>query len=109
MDGHCGDISLALYRTDESGSPVFRVHTYSRHEEAVGRPAGVAAVMADLGDVEAEGALVHFGCGEAHERACRRLFLEACKVESRQVGVEPHAVDHLRQEVEGADDLVLEL
>ena len=81
MDRHFHDISLALYRQDQDGQPVFLVHTYSQIDGATERVAAVARAMAALGGVEADGARVRFPCGNSHALACRRLFLEACKAD----------------------------
>jgi hypothetical protein len=86
MDPHCHDITLSLYATgDGSGGPAFRVHTYSRRSGSAERVAFVTAAMKVLGDMEdvpGGSQLVRFRCGAEHRLACRRLFLEACKLAS---------------------------
>lgn len=84
MDPHFHDITIALYeqRGDDGGRD-FRVHTYSGREGAAARIASVVEAMKVLGGMETAPAgpnLVHFACGGGHHAACRRLFLEACKV-----------------------------
>ncbi len=81
MDRYCHDISIALYRQEHGGKPVFFVNTYSQVDGAAERVVVVARAMASLGGVEVDGLQVRFPCGRSHERACRRLFLEACKVD----------------------------
>ncbi len=81
MDRHFHDISLALYRQDHDGQPVFLVHTYSHIEGADERVEAVVRAMAVLGDVEIDGPRLRFTCGSSHNLACRRLFLEACKAD----------------------------
>jgi len=80
MDPHFEDISIALYRHDSGGQPVFLVHTYNQREGAAQRVSTVVQRMRELGGVAADVRGVYFSCGGAHERACRRLFLEACKI-----------------------------
>lgn len=82
MDGHCHDISIALYRQERADGPAGLVHTYSSNAGAAGRIAFVAAAMATLGGLEIDGDLVRFPCGTWHAAAARRLFVEACKLES---------------------------
>ena len=84
MDPHCHDITLALYETG-GAAPVFRVHSYSMRSGAAERVAFVTEAMKVLGDMESvpgASALVRFRCGAEHKLACRRLFLEACKLAS---------------------------
>ena len=83
MDSHFHDISLALYRQTHDGRPELLVHTYSRIAAAQQRVELVAGAMAILGGMEpVEGAAprVRFHCGHLHNRACKRVFLEACKL-----------------------------
>ena len=83
MDSHCGEISVALYRREESGGPEFLVHTYSSRDGADERVRFISAGMKTLGNVEDSAAnpgCLRFPCGSGHELACRRLFLEVCKL-----------------------------
>ncbi len=84
MDPHFNDISIGLYRqgaNNGNNTPVFLVHTYSRISGAAERIEAVVAAMQVLGGMlkNADG-LLHFPCNSAHEMACRRVFLEACKL-----------------------------
>ena len=84
MDPHFNDISIGLYRQNTNhgnNAPVFLVHTYSHISGAAERIEAVAAAMQVLGGMlkNADG-LLHFPCNSAHEAACRRVFLEACKL-----------------------------
>ena len=83
MDLHCEEISIALYRQEESGGPEFLVHTYSGREGASERVRFISAAMKVMGNVEdspANPGCLRFPCGRGHDLACRRLFLEACKL-----------------------------
>ena len=84
MDPHCHDITIALYETGGDGQPpAFRVHSYSDRAGARERVAFVTAamkVLGDMDDVSAGSGLLRFRCGAEHRLACRRLFLEACKL-----------------------------
>lgn len=79
MDSHFHEISIALYRRTDGPAPAFLVHTYASRDGAAERMAAIARAMAVLGGVESDGLEVRFSCGQGHERACRRLFLESCK------------------------------
>ncbi len=88
MDLYFHDITVGLYRQPIADASAgddffgFRVHTYSQREGASERIAGIVAAMMRLGGLckTAEG-LLYFRCKHAHEAACRRVFLEACKLE----------------------------
>lgn len=86
MDGHFHDITVALYRqSGRDGAPVYRVHTYSSRDGAGARVAQIALAMRAMGGLEADAGApprLRFPCGDAHEVAVRRLFLEACKVDA---------------------------
>ncbi|MDP6352845.1 MAG: hypothetical protein QF926_15165 [Alphaproteobacteria bacterium] len=85
MDGRFHDISIALYECrDRADRPAYRVHTYSGHDGADARIAWLTGAMGVLGGVEATGDdphLLRFPCGARHGRACKQLFLEACKLD----------------------------
>ncbi len=89
MDSHFQDISIALYCQQQDKGPAFQVYTYSQHEGAQDRIAAVVNAMQILGGMEltADG-LLHFPCWDEHELACKRVFLEACKLASN-ADVEP--------------------
>ncbi len=83
MDPHFHEITIGLYRQERDGGPVYRVHTYSGRTGSDERIAFVADAMTVLGGMErAPDGLLRFPCGEPHELACRRIFLEACKLAS---------------------------
>ena len=80
---HFHDISIGLYkRTNGRGNTEFQVHSYSSQEGVDNCLRHVAASMILLGGMEdADGSFtVGFGCGGSHVKACRRVFIEACKV-----------------------------
>ncbi|MDE3000833.1 MAG: hypothetical protein OXU79_17295 [Gemmatimonadota bacterium] len=83
MDPHFHEITIGLYRKEQDGTPVHRVHTYSAKAGADQRIAFVSNAMVALGGMtQTPDGLLRFPCGEAHEPACRRVFLEACKLAS---------------------------
>ena len=82
MDPHFYDITIALYRQQRDEGPAFLVHTYSRLEGAKGRIESVIRGMEILGGMElTPDGLLHFPCWSEHELACKRVFLEACKLD----------------------------
>ena len=81
MDPHFHDITIALYQQGQDESPLFLVHTYSRMEGAQGRIQFAIETMTHLGNlVEDTNRLLRFPCEAAHQLACRRAFLESCKL-----------------------------
>jgi len=87
MDPHFHNISIALYRQEISDGPFFLVHSYSNREGARQRVEFVARAMSLLGGLEAvpgETRRLRFPCRAEHPFACRRVFLEACKVDPTQ-------------------------
>ena len=81
IDPHFNDITIALYLQQQGERAVFRVHTYSRIEGAATRIRDVVQSMKILGGMqETADGMLYFPCGERHEAACRRVFLEACKL-----------------------------
>ena len=83
MDPHFHDISISLYQRPSAGSgPEFLVHSYTGRDGAAERIGFVARAMRTLGGMEAaaEPHAVRFPCGAEHGRACKRVFIEACKV-----------------------------
>ena len=89
LDPHFHDITIGLYRqhiadvTTGTEFPAFLVHTYSHITGATERIQEVVQAMQILGGMQttAEG-LLYFPCKDTHEFACRRVFLEACKLTS---------------------------
>lgn len=83
MDPHFHEITIGLYLQEHNGAPVYRVHTYSGKSGAEQRIAFVSNAMAVLGGMrQTTDGLLRFPCGDAHLLACRRVFLEACKLAS---------------------------
>ena len=88
IDPHFHDITIGLYRqhtvdaTTGQQSPVFWVHTYSRISGAAERIENVRQAMQKLGGMlKTSDGLLYFPCNSGHEAACRRVFLEACKLD----------------------------
>ena len=95
IDPHFHDITIGLYRqqtvdaTTGKDSPVFLVHTYSRISGVAERIENVRQAMQTLGGMlRTPDGLLYFPCNSAHEAACRRVFLEACKLTSN-TAIEP--------------------
>ena len=87
IDPHFHDITIGLYRQQAvdaatgQQSPVFSVHTYSRISGAVERIENIRQAMQTLGGMlKTPDGLLYFPCKDGHEAACRRVFLEACKL-----------------------------
>jgi hypothetical protein len=81
MDPHFHDITIALYQQGQDESPLLLVYTYSQMEGVQGRIQFVVEGMTHLGNmVEDTNRLLRFPCGAAHQLACRRAFLESCKL-----------------------------
>ena len=81
MDPHFHDITIALYQQGQDESPLFLVHTYSQMEGVQGRIQFAIETMTHLGNlVEDTNRLLRFPCEAAHQLACRRAFLESCKL-----------------------------
>jgi len=82
MDPHFHNISIALHTQELGHGPVYLVHTYSQKEGTEARIAFLVKTMKTIGGLESsEEGLLNFPCGDAHEQAIKRIFLEACKVE----------------------------
>lgn len=83
MDPQFHDITIALYRQETDKGPVFLVHTYSQREKVSQRIASVVQAMHILGGmVLTRDGRLRFPCWAAHELACKRIFLEACKLDA---------------------------
>ena len=84
MDPHFHDVTIGLYRRpSRAGEPEFLVHTYAGRDGAAQRIGFVAQAMRTLGGMEIAAGphAIRFPCGAEHGRACRRVFLEACKAQ----------------------------
>jgi hypothetical protein len=91
MDPYYENISISLYRRELETGPAYLVHTYSGKAGAENRISSAVGAMQTLGSMvlTPEG-LLRFPCGDGHELACRRLFLEACKMDpAQEVDVKP--------------------
>ena len=87
IDPHFHDITIGLYQqcsvdtTTGKETPLFLVHTYSHVAGATDRIEEVRQAMQVLGGMlKTAAGLLYFPCGRAHPAACRRVFLEACKL-----------------------------
>ena len=101
IDPHFHDITIGLYcqqsvdATTGKGSPVFLVHTYSHISGAAERIESIRQAMQTLGGMlRTPDGLLYFPCNNVHEAACRRVFLEACKLTSN-TPVEPRPLNIL--------------
>ena len=82
MDRFCEDITIALYVVGDRRSAT--IHSYSTRSAVPARLAWLATAMQILGGMQpggTDGRTVLFACGEWHELAARRVFLESCKVD----------------------------
>lgn len=81
IDTHFKDITIALYREEQVNRIIFHVHTYSRIEGAEKRIQNVVQSMKTFGGMQTTPEeFPYFPCGDKHEAACRRVFLESCKL-----------------------------
>lgn len=87
MDPHFHDITIALYRQDQTGHPKYLVYSYSNLAGCPERIASIRSAMATLGQLEQDGDLLRFACGSAHQAAVRRTFLETAKLASGSANV----------------------
>lgn len=79
MNRHCADITVALYAAEDDLAGV--VHSYSGTHGVAARLAWIDAAIREIGGMEGLGTTIAFPRGAWHERAARRLFLEACKLD----------------------------
>ena len=88
MDAHFRDITVALHRAVEAdGGPAYDVNSYSTRDGARDRLTAIVAAMQEVAGMEAapdSPLRVRFACGEAHEQATKRAFIEACKLDPGQ-------------------------
>ena len=89
IDPHFHDITIGLYcqhiadAVTGTDFPAFLVHTYSQMTGAPERIEEIAQAMQILGGMlKTPEGLLYFPCKDPHEFACRRVFLEACKLAS---------------------------
>lgn len=95
MDPHCQDITIGLYCQEQTEGTAFLVHTYSRLDAARDRINFVIDAMCALGGMKlTSDGMLHFPCWQVHEMACKRIFLESCKLPSSTL-VEPRRTNIL--------------
>ena len=84
IDSHFHEITVALYEDEGPDGPEFRVHSYSGKTGTDERIEFIREAMTVLGGMErvGDGQALRFPCGAQHLRACKRVFLEACKLTS---------------------------
>ena len=81
MDRWLDEITIALYRVGDTAA---LVHSYSGRAGVPERLEWVAGAMCVIAGMVAHGTdprSIAFPCGTWHERAVRRAFLEACKLD----------------------------
>lgn len=81
LDPYFENISIGLYRQDRTDGVDYLVKTYSARPGAAERISVIRKTMSTLGDLETNrDGLLCFSCGEPHEKAMRRIFIDACKL-----------------------------
>ena len=81
-DPLCHDISIGLYCQIGDAGPGFLVHSYADPARSSRRIEHAVEAMVQLGGMErTEGGRLRFPCSAAHQRAVKRLFLDACKLD----------------------------
>jgi len=103
MDKYCENASISLYQRDMGGTPRFYVHTYSSAkgaEERVNFIRQTLVVMLGLVEAEDEPGWIQFPCGQGHNRALKRAFLDLCKLETGAV-LEPKPLTAHDKKAEG--------
>ena len=82
MDSHFKEITIGLYRQNHGDGAEYLVHSYSSLSGSDERIRFVGEAMVALGAmVLAPQERLQFPCGDDHRLACKRLFLEACKID----------------------------
>lgn len=82
MDPHFHDISISIYRSDADAA-TYLLHSYSKRDGTRKRLEFLTHVMQTLGGMtpaSSDELSLRFTCGHAHQKALKRLFVEACKV-----------------------------
>lgn len=92
MDPQFHNITIALYRQDQSGKPEYLVHTYSSLPGAAERLESFRSSMCILGELEKSGEVLHFPCGAAHQAGAKRTFLETGKLSGPATAPKPLTV-----------------
>jgi hypothetical protein len=93
MDPHFHEISIGLYRQD-GDLPRFVIHSYSTKAGVEDRLLFIRQAMVILGGMIEDGDYLSFACGQEHNAAVRRAFLEAGKI-SPDIGLEPKPLNTL--------------
>lgn len=95
MDRRCACITVSLYLRSDGVSA--EVHSYSGRPGSSERLSWLADAMRYLGGMTGDDTLVSFPCGTWHDRAARRIFLEASRVDpEKTLAARPTTVDDLR-------------
>jgi hypothetical protein len=82
MDPHFHEITIGLYLQDHGAGAEYHVHSYTGLSGADDRLRFVVEAMVVIGGMERTPQdLLRFPCGHEHQLGCRRLFLEACKID----------------------------
>ena len=93
MDKHCHDISLGLYQREIDGVSYYLVHTYSSVESAPERVVFIRQTLTTMLGMEPnplKPEWLRFTCGDRHEKAVKRGFLDLCKLATGNL-LEPKA------------------
>jgi hypothetical protein len=105
MDPHFSDITIGLYEQTANGVSEYVVHSYSGLPGVWERLEMIMRAMRVLGGIElwpAESSLIRlrFSCGERHQLAMRRTFLEACKLDPHTT-VGPRPMSAMDKKLDG--------
>ena len=83
MDSQFHDITIGLYEVSSTRPTEFVVHSYSGQPGTSQRVSFISSAMRTLGGMVSgtdDPNYLMFECGLPHRAACRRLFLECCKI-----------------------------
>jgi hypothetical protein len=84
MYPHFHDISIGLYeRSKKGGKTEYQIHCYAARDgvdDCLRRLASAMVILGGMVQVGDDGRTVCFSCGSRHVKACKRVFIEACKV-----------------------------
>lgn len=88
MDPYFFDISVALHRSNKITSfPTYEINSYSTRKGTSKRLDSILVAMTKIAGMNSVGdnpMQVQFSCGAGHEKAVRRTFIEACKLDTRK-------------------------
>ena len=88
MDSQFHDITVGLYEVSTAKPVEFVVHSYSGQSGVSQRISFISSAMRTLGGMVSginDPNYLMFECGLPHRAACRRLFLESCKLANTDV------------------------